>query len=401
MLQHRADAAGAIGKAKEEQQGGSGILLADCQGLAVTPDNLGAGQLAVVNEFNTFEDALELAAELSGGRGRGARGGSGNLGAGGVTTVKDMQQLQLASYAVAAAPKMAAAYALNESAAGWDIDARSLYYCSLKGRTCKTGWDIPDAFKYIVDQAPELLRPARCIGTIDPNKYPDITDWEPYCAAARQRAAAGDCTADKITREKPLLKCSYRSLSNFNQMQQHIRNHGAIVSRIIMNDDWEVQFNESARSVSGLQWPAYKRNITAKAAFGHAVALVGYDNKNYQWIGINSWGSGTRSNERTRGITRDGLFKINMGLAGVGTPEQTYGVSCTVFPGNKRDLHGTPWLARQRRQVQPLNAAAALNVTATCYNYQVQPKETVASIVESLDLDYGPSSSRIEQQQLP
>ncbi|KAF6250826.1 hypothetical protein COO60DRAFT_1645962 [Scenedesmus sp. NREL 46B-D3] len=312
-----------------------------------------------------LEEAKRQLTELleRGGRGRGARGGSGNLGAGGVTTVKDMQQLQLASYAVAAAPKMAAAYALNESAAGWDIDARSLYYCSLKGRTCKTGWDIPDAFKYIVDQAPELLRPARCIGTIDPNKYPDITDWEPYCAAARQRAAAGDCTADKITREKPLLKCSYRSLSNFNQMQQHIRNHGAIVSRIIMNDDWEVQFNESARSV--------------------------YDNKNYQWIGINSWGSGTRSNERTRGITRDGLFKINMGLAGVGTPEQTYGVSCTVFPGNKRDLHGTPWLARQRRQVQPLNAAAALNVTATCYNYQVQPKETVASIVESLDLDYG------------
>jgi hypothetical protein len=48
------------------QQGGSGVLLADCQGLAVTPDNLGAGQLAVVNEFNVFEDALELASELSG-----------------------------------------------------------------------------------------------------------------------------------------------------------------------------------------------------------------------------------------------------------------------------------------------------------------------------------------------
>jgi hypothetical protein len=29
---------------------------------------------------------------------------------------------------------------------------------------------------------------------------------------------------------------------------------------------------------------------------------------------------GTRSNERPRGITRDGLFRINMGLAGVHTP---------------------------------------------------------------------------------
>jgi hypothetical protein len=74
--------------------------------------------------------------------------------------------------------------------------------------------------------------------------------------------------------------------------------------------------------------------------------------------------------------------------AGVGTPEQTYGVSCTVFPGNNRDLHGTPWLAKQRRKVEPLNAAAALNVTATCYKYKAQREETVASIVESLDLDY-------------
>jgi hypothetical protein len=72
----------------------------------------------------------------------------------------------------------------------------------------------------------------------------------------------------------------------------------------------------------------------------------------------------------------------------VGTPEQTYGVSCTVFPGNKRDLHGTPWLAKQRRKVAPLNVAAELDVTSTCYNYRVQKGETVAAIVESLDLNY-------------
>jgi hypothetical protein len=51
---------------QRQQHWGSSILLADCQGLAVTPDSLGAGQLAVVNEFNIFEDALELAAELTG-----------------------------------------------------------------------------------------------------------------------------------------------------------------------------------------------------------------------------------------------------------------------------------------------------------------------------------------------
>jgi hypothetical protein len=33
-----------------------------------------------------------------------------------------------------------------------------------------------------------------------------------------------------------------------------------------------------------------------------------------------SWGNGTESNERPRGITRDGLFRINMGLAGAHVP---------------------------------------------------------------------------------
>jgi hypothetical protein len=41
--------------------------------------------------------------------------------------------------AVATAVQMAIANALNDNAADWDIDARSLYYCSLKGRTCKVG----------------------------------------------------------------------------------------------------------------------------------------------------------------------------------------------------------------------------------------------------------------------
>jgi hypothetical protein len=75
--------------------------------------------LALCATFSTLHSRLEPPAvrnprscsELcgtaaAGGRGRGGRGGSGKLGAGGITTVKDMQQLQLASYAVAASPKV-------------------------------------------------------------------------------------------------------------------------------------------------------------------------------------------------------------------------------------------------------------------------------------------------------
>jgi hypothetical protein len=40
---------------------------------------------------------------------------------------------------------------------------------------------------------------------------------------------------------------------------------------------------------------------------------------------LNSWGSGGAPGQlRTKGVTRDGLFKIHMGLAGVGTPDNTY-----------------------------------------------------------------------------
>lgn len=75
-------------------------------------------------------------------------------------------------------------------------------------------------------------------------------------------------------------------------------------------------------------------------------------------------------------------------LAGVGTPEQTYGVACTVFPGNKKDLHGTPWLVKPRKRVAPVTASAALAVNAKCYSYTTQADENVSSIVETFNVDY-------------
>jgi hypothetical protein len=40
---------------------------------------------------------------------------------------------------------------------------------------------------------------------------------------------------------------------------------------------------------------------------------------------LNSWGEGAADGQlRTKGVTADGLFKIQMGVAGVGTPDNTY-----------------------------------------------------------------------------
>jgi hypothetical protein len=67
---------------------------------------------------------------------------------------------------------------------------------------------------------------------------------------------------------------------------------------------------------------------------------------------LNSWGSGTAAGQlRTKGITGDGLFKINMGLAGVGTPDNTYAGAWTACPVPCiSDAIDVPCLAKCKQQ---------------------------------------------------
>lgn len=385
------------------------------QGLLVGPESLGAGEVAVAQTFDQFEDMLAVAAQLSGGRGRGGRGNSNNLGGGGFSSYTDMVQLQLSSYilattpakfrtrrlpkirdqgscstcvaqAVAAATQISIAAALNESVSKWDISARSLYYCSLQGRSCKTGWDIPDALKYILDQTPELVHPSSCLATSDSllKTESGFTGWRPLCAQALEKAAAGKCKGhlgSKITRAEPWINCTYKSMSSFVEIQEHIRAHGAVISRIIIYDDFQVQFNRSAKLRTSEQLPPYQRNLTARPAFAHAVVLVGYDNDNYTWTAMNSWGKGLSTLISQPGVTADGLFRIQMGIGGVGTPEHTYGITCTATEQRKLATVNTqPW-EQERRAVQPVNASVALNTLAECYKYKVVEGDTVAFVV--------------------
>lgn len=68
--------------------------------------------------------------------------------------------------------------------------------------------------------------------------------------------------------------------------------------------------------------------------------------------------------------------------AGVGTPEQTWGVSCIPAPGTEQNKHSTePWLESARRPVyrQPFNN--------TCGVYQIRRYDTVASVLDNFELD--------------
>ncbi|WIA11600.1 hypothetical protein OEZ85_011705 [Tetradesmus obliquus] len=139
------------------------------EGLLVGPESLGAGELAVAQTFDQFEDMLAVAAQLSGGRGRGGRGKSNNLGGGGFSRHR---------HGAAAAVKLHPGNHTSEvpyQAPAKNQGPRFLLYlccpggcCSnADGRSCKTGWDIPDALKYILDQTPELVHPSRCLATSD------------------------------------------------------------------------------------------------------------------------------------------------------------------------------------------------------------------------------------------
>uniref|UniRef100_A0A383W6G3 Peptidase C1A papain C-terminal domain-containing protein n=1 Tax=Tetradesmus obliquus TaxID=3088 RepID=A0A383W6G3_TETOB len=200
----------------------------------------------------------------------------------------------------------------------WDVSAHSLYYCSLQGRSCKTGWDIPDALKTVIDQKPELVRPSSCL---TPPSFKDevgFTGWRSACDLATKLAEAGACPGQRtrITREQPWMNCVYKSMSSFVEIQEHIRLHGSVISRIIIYDDFQVQFTRSAKFLTSDQLPPYQRNLTAKPAFGHAVVIVGYDNNNYTWTAMNSWGD--RTSKSRPGVTADGLFRIQMGIGDCG-----------------------------------------------------------------------------------
>lgn len=80
-----------------------GVRMVAGQGLAVSSEQLGAGEAATATQLEYFEDALNIA--TTGGRGRGGRGGTGNLAAAAFTDVDRLQHMQRGIYYLAAAAK--------------------------------------------------------------------------------------------------------------------------------------------------------------------------------------------------------------------------------------------------------------------------------------------------------
>jgi hypothetical protein len=74
-----------------------------------------------------------------------------------------------------------------------------------------------------------------------------------------------------------------------------------------------------------------------------------------------------------------------MGLAGVGTPDQTYAVSC--YPAASRPLnrnHDQPWTRDRRLNLTQIHNES---ISETCYTYTTRQGDTLGAIVEHLGLN--------------
>jgi hypothetical protein len=82
------------------------------------------------------------------------------------------------------------------------------------------------------------------------------------------------------------------------------------------------------------------------------------------------------------------LFKIQMGLSGVGTPDATYAVSC--YPAKSTKLNRNedePWTRSRRRPLAPWNPDDGAWHYDTCFKYTIRAGDTVDAIVDHFGLD--------------
>jgi hypothetical protein len=88
-------------------------------------------------------------------------------------------------------------------------------------------------FAALQTDSPQWILPNRCFNTaklLNGQDEADVADWSNICRAAAESAQRlRGC--ESITKDQPLLRCSFKSLSSFYQVQQHIRVHGAVVTR--------------------------------------------------------------------------------------------------------------------------------------------------------------------------
>lgn len=124
-----------------------------------------------------------------------------------------------------------------------------------------------------------LLREPGCM----PASFSDsnVLDRREFDAACT--AAASSCNGKPSSSLGRLFEFTYEALSSFQAIQQAIRRNGGVLTRMTLFDDTRAAVAANPAGV-------YRPGPGARKQEGHAVVLTGYDNINFTWSVLNSWG---------------------------------------------------------------------------------------------------------------
>ncbi|KAI8466988.1 MAG: hypothetical protein J3K34DRAFT_524140 [Monoraphidium minutum] len=268
-----------------------------------------------------------------------------------------------AAFAVVAAAEAALASAAAVNASDIMMSPADLYFCSpARPRPCRAGWTLDGALDEL--QARPLLAD-RCM--------PYAPAAAAAAAAAATPAALAACGAARRCNEAPAGVADgrfvYAPLQEHWEVQQHIRRHGAVVTRFDVYPDFIKFFADpgNARAV-------YKRRAApagavgaapppAAAAVPHAVALVGYDLTRGYYLARNSWGAAWADR---------GSFRVALGEGGVLSPGETFGLAWEPAVPAPRALGG---------------GAAPAPGRPGCYLYEARRGDCVADVAWRAGVD--------------
>ncbi|WIA42784.1 hypothetical protein OEZ86_008723 [Tetradesmus obliquus] len=146
-------------------------------------------------------------------------------------------------------------------------------------------------------------------------------------------------------------KFSSQMITSVWKAQQHIRQHGAVVSRFDVYSDFNSFFNDKRYAQA-----VYRPSANATFREYHAITLVGYDNEKQCWLAKNSHGS--------RGGNK-GLFKVAFGV-------------CAILAADKGEAYGIVWTTNSVPGA--LQLAVTTGPRKGCYWYQAQPGDYLSRV---------------------
>ncbi|WIA17476.1 hypothetical protein OEZ85_014315 [Tetradesmus obliquus] len=146
-------------------------------------------------------------------------------------------------------------------------------------------------------------------------------------------------------------KFSSQMITSVWKAQQHIRQHGAVVSRFDLYSDFRSFFADKRNAQA-----VYRPSPGAYFKEYHAITLVGYDNEQQYWLAKNSYGSDWADK---------GVFKVAFGV-------------CAILAADKGEAYGVVWTPSSVPDARQL--PVTVGPRKDCYWYQAQPGDYLSKV---------------------